>query len=307
MREYPELMEVADGIYGYIQGSGGWCVNNAGIITSAGNAALVDTAATEIRAKRLKDCVHDVTGVDPFAVVNTHSHGDHTFGNCVFKDSTIIGHHQTRMEVVGAGLHLTELWPTVHWGSLEITPPNVTYANEMTVHIGDIRADLLHMGVAHSTNDTIVWLPTERVVFTGDVVMSGVTPFCPLGSVRGTLAAIERIRTLDPLTVITGHGPVGGVDLLDVAEQYMLSVQTWAKQGIAEGIGPLELSQNIDLGEHAGLLESERLVANLHRAYSEEVSTTFSDKLEMRAAIAEMGTIFGEMVAFNKGPLTCHA
>ncbi|WP_457514921.1 MBL fold metallo-hydrolase [Streptomyces sp. TE33382] len=60
----------------------------------------------------------------------------------------------------------------------------------------------MHLGTAHTTNDTVVWLPDQRVLFTGDVVMSGATPFCLTGSVAGSISVIERLRALSPRIVV---------------------------------------------------------------------------------------------------------
>ncbi len=307
MLDTESLTEVADGVFAYVQGDGGWCVNNAGVLTSGTAVALVDTVATEARARRLRDKVLAVAGAAPFAIINTHSHGDHTFGNFVFPEATILAHHETRAEMQAAGLHLTELWPDVQWGDIALVPPSVTYREGMTLHVGDLRAELIHIGVAHSTNDTVVWLPEQRVLFTGDIAMSGVTPFCPLGSVAGSIRAVERLRALAPLTVVAGHGPVGGPEVLDGTEHYLRRVQELARAGVAAGSTPAEVAREADLGEFAGLLEYERLVPNLHRAFAEERDATHGDSLDMTAAIAEMGVVFREMVEFRGSPVICHA
>lgn len=302
-----QLLEIADGVLAYVQQDGGWCVNNAGVLASGAAVALVDTVATEARARRLRERVIATTGAAPFAVVNTHSHGDHTFGNFVFPEAAVIAHHETRREMAAAGLHLTTLWPEVQWGDVALTLPSLTYRNGLTLHVGDVHAELMHIGLAHSTNDTVVWLPEQRVLFTGDIVMSGVTPFCPLGSVAGTLRAIDRLRALAPTTVVTGHGPVGGPEILDVTERYLRWVQELARAGIAAGLTPAEVARDADLGPFAELLEWERLVPNLHRAFTEERNAGHGDALDMAAAIAEMGVIFTEMVEYHGGPIACHA
>ncbi|WP_211323093.1 MBL fold metallo-hydrolase [Amycolatopsis palatopharyngis] len=303
----PVLEEVADGVFAYVQPDGGWCVNNAGVLVSGKAVALVDTAATEARALRLRKHVLAETGRSPFVVVNTHSHGDHTFGNFVFEQATVFAHQETRREIDQAGLHLTELWPDVEWGNIQLSLPTVTYENGVTLYVGDLRAELIHIGLAHSTNDTVVWVPERKVLFTGDIVMSGVTPFCPLGSVAGSLRAIQQLRELGPTTVVTGHGPVGGPEIFDRTEQYLRWVQVLAKDGVAAGLAPAEVAREADLGQFAELLETERLVPNLHRAFAEERFATHGDSLDMARIIKEMGAIFGEMVEYNGGPLSCHA
>ncbi|MFE0043881.1 MBL fold metallo-hydrolase [Streptomyces albireticuli] len=294
------LVEVAEGVFAYVQPDGGWCLNNAALVVSRGQAALVDTAATEARARALRSAALGVCPAPPRVLVNTHFHGDHTFGNFVFPEALVVGHERIRGEMAAAGLHLTGLWPDVEWGELTLTLPEVTYHDRLTLHVGDAAAELIHLGPAHTTNDTVVWLPDQRVLVTGDLVMSGVTPFCPMGSVAGTLDAVARLRALDARTVVTGHGPVAGPEVFDVTEDYLRWVQELAREGLAAGLTPLEAARAASPGPYAHLIDSERLVPNLHRAYVEERGAA-------PGAPLDIGELFREMVEFHGGLPTCRA
>ncbi|MFF3018284.1 MBL fold metallo-hydrolase [Streptomyces sp. NPDC057939] len=295
------LVEVAEEVFAYVQPDGGWCLNNAGLITAGGRPLLIDTAATESRAVALKSALRQVTPHAPHFVVNTHPHGDHTFGNRLFaEDAVIIAHEATRAEMDLAGLHLTGLWPDVCWGDLAVELPSLTFRETLTLHLGDIRAQLMHLGTAHTTNDTVVWLEDQRVLFTGDIAMSGATPFCLTGSLSGSLAVIEKLRALDPRTVVSGHGPVGGVEILDTTADYLRHVQSLAREGLAAGLTPLETAREADLGPFAELLDSERLVPNLHRAYAEARGAAPGHHLDI-------GELFSEMVDFHGGLPACAA
>ncbi|GAA5211723.1 MBL fold metallo-hydrolase [Streptomyces thinghirensis] len=297
----PYLCEVAEDVYAYIQPDGGWCLNNAGLITSGGRPALIDTAATEARTRALREAVAAVTPRAPRFVVNTHPHGDHTFGNRFFADeAVIVSHEATRAEMDFAGLHLTGLWPEVCWGDVSVELPSLTYRGALTLHLGDTQAELMHLGTAHTRNDTMVWLPRQRVLFTGDVVMSGATPFCLTGSISGSLDVIERLRSLDPETVVSGHGPVGGPELLDETAGYLRYVQRLAAEGTAAGLTPLEVAQEAGAGPYACLLDSERLVPNLHRAFAEAHGAEPGHWLDIEK-------LFSEMVAFHGGLPACAA
>src|SRR3954447_15527920 len=80
----PYTAEVAPGVFAYLQPDGGWCLNNAGWITGGGETVLVDTAVTEGRARALQAAVAAGGAPAPTTLVNTHHHGDHSYGNCVF-------------------------------------------------------------------------------------------------------------------------------------------------------------------------------------------------------------------------------
>ncbi|MER5704778.1 MBL fold metallo-hydrolase [Micromonospora sp. NPDC002296] len=303
----PSLTEVADGVFAYLQPDGGWCVSNAGLVVSDGVAALVDTAATEARTRLLREHVTADGRPAPAVLVNTHSHGDHTFGNHLFPEATIFAHAHARNEMDRAGLHLTELWPGVVWGDVRVALPQVTYRDPVTVHVGGLAVELVPVGPAHTTNDTVVWVPERGVLFTGDIVMSGVTPFCPLGSIAGSLRAVDELRRFGATTLVTGHGPVGGPEILDVAERYLRWVRDLAREGVAAGSTPLEVARAADLGPFAELKEPERLVPNLHRAFAEERSTALGEELDIVAMAREMGVIFQEMVTYKGEPLSCCA
>ncbi|OIK05999.1 MBL fold metallo-hydrolase [Streptomyces monashensis] len=294
------LAEVADGVFAYLQPDGGWCLNNAGLLVDGGECALVDTVATEERARHLRTQVLHTAGRPPRFLVNTHFHGDHTFGNFVFPEAVVVGHERARAEAAAAGLHLTGLWPDVCWGDLEVVVPDLTYHARMTLHVGSVEARLVHPGPAHTTGDTVVWLPRQRVLFTGDLVMAGATPFCPMGSVSGSLRALAELRALGAVTVVPGHGPVGGPELFDVNEAYLRRLQRLAAEGIAAGLSPLETAREAGPGPYADLLDAERLVPNLHRAYAEARGAVPGVPLDIPA-------LFGEMAEHHGGLPLCRA
>ncbi|MFC4031635.1 MBL fold metallo-hydrolase [Streptomyces polygonati] len=299
----PGMREIADGVFAYVQPVGGWCVNNAGVLLEPDRVTVVDTVATEARARALRDAVAGLTDAAPRLVVNTHFHGDHTFGNAIVggAGATVVAHELARTEMESAGMGLTRLFPAVEWGGVGVTLPNVTYRERLTLHLGERTAELIHVGPAHTTNDTVVWLPGERVLFAGDVLMSGCTPFVLMGSVAGSLEAVERLRALEPLTVVGGHGPVCGPEVLDATAGYLRWVQRTAAEGRAAGLSPLATAREGGPGVYRDWLDAERLVGNLHRAFAELDGAPPGSALDVVR-------IFGELVEFNDGRLPdCYA
>ncbi|MFD7612827.1 MBL fold metallo-hydrolase [Streptomyces sp. NPDC059828] len=297
----PSLRPVADGVYAFVQPDGGWCLNNAGLVVGSERSVLVDTAATEARARRLREETERLApgGVD--FVVNTHFHGDHTFGNGQFAPrSVIVAHEGCRSDSAEAGLGLRSLWPDVEWGETPLVLPSLTFRDSLTVHAGDVRVELLSVGPAHTPDDVVVWIPERSVLFTGDVVWSGVTPYVLMGSITGSLRALGRLRELGAATVVPGHGPVGGGELIDETEAYLHWVQRLAQEGLRRGIGPLRAAEEADTGAFAGLVDSERLVGNLHRAYAELEGLAPGARIDVLAS-------FKEMVAYHGGLPACHA
>ncbi|MFD5769026.1 MBL fold metallo-hydrolase [Streptomyces sp. NPDC127049] len=299
--EPPALRRLADGVYAYVQPDGGWCLNNAGLVVGSDRTVLVDTAATEARTRRLRTETERVAPAGPDYVVNTHFHGDHTFGNGQFAPrAVVVAHEGTRADSAEAGLGLRGLWPDVDWGSTPLLLPDLTFDGSLTLRLGGLRVELLHVGPAHTANDVVAWIPERSVLFTGDVVWSRVTPFVLFGSVSGSLEALDRLRALGARTVVPGHGPVGGPELFDFTEAYLRFLRRTAEEGVRDGLTPLEAAHRTELGVFAGLVDAERLVGNLHRAYAEVEGLP-------PAARIDVARSFGEMVAFNGGLPACHA
>ncbi|WP_240136558.1 MBL fold metallo-hydrolase [Streptomyces sp. MUM 178J] len=290
-------------VFAYVQPDGGWCLNNAGFVSDGETTVLVDTAATERRARALREAVL-ASGVPlPRTVINTHHHGDHTYGNGVFTDTAVVvGHEACRSEALAAGRQLHLFWPQNDFGDIRITVPSVTYRDRLILHAGDVEVHLIHPGgPAHTRGDTLVHLPRQRIVFTGDLVFQGGTPFVPAGSLSGSLRALDVLRSLDADIVVPGHGPVTDPSAYDATERYLRFVAGLAEQGRAEGLSPLQTARAADLGAFAALQESERLVANLHRAYAELEGAPEGSPLDLAAA-------FGDMTTMNGGaPVACHA
>ena len=88
--------------------------------------------------------------------------------------------------------------------------PFVTFTDEIMLHAGDLRAQVRHVGAAaHTTNDSIIWIPERSVLFCGDLIFNGGTPFLLMGSVAGAIDVLEHVvRPLGARTIVPGHGPV---------------------------------------------------------------------------------------------------
>lgn len=294
---------MADGVWAYIQFDGSWWINNTGFVTAPGGVLAVDSSSTERRTRGFLDAIAGVTRDPVRTLVNTHHHGDHTNGNCLFGDVTIIGHRLCRPLVAAATIGgLDAVFGPVEWGDLVPAPPNLVFDERLDLWMGDRLVELQYIGTpAHTTTDVIVWLPSEKVLFAGDLVFDGGTPFVLMGSVAGSLEALDRLRGFGATTIVPGHGPLCGPERLDTVEAYLKFVQRVASEAKAAGLSPLDAARQTDLGEFAELHDSERLVGNLHRAYLELDGGPPGAPLDILTA-------FGEMIEYNGGrPLRCLA
>src|SRR5512139_4085249 len=99
----PRMQEVSDGIYAYLQPDGTWWINNAGFLVGRRGVVSVDACATERRTRAYLAAIGSVSRLPVRTLVNTHHHGDHTFGNYLFAGATIVAHEGTRAGVFGWG------------------------------------------------------------------------------------------------------------------------------------------------------------------------------------------------------------
>jgi cyclase len=301
----PETQEVADGVWAYIQPDGTWWINNTGFLTGPQGVISIDACSTERRTRAYQKAIAAVTPAPVRAVVSTHHHGDHTFGNCLFPGAALIGHERTRAEAIAFGPPRdTGIWDDPDWGDLTLDPPFITFTDELALHAGDLRAHLRYVGgPAHTTNDSVVWIPDRSVLFAGDLIFNGGTPFVLMGSVTGTISVLEEvIAPLNAQTIVPGHGPVfHDRGPLDDTLDYLRFVLDLATRAVAENVPPLAAARDTDLGRFASWPDRERIVGNLHRACAELRGTPPGGPIDIVPALTNM-------VAYNGGrPLSCRA
>lgn len=234
-------------------------------------------------------------------LINTHHHGDHSYGNFLFSGATIVG-HEARTGILDWGPpRSAPFWAEVEWGGVVVEPPFLTYTDSVTLWADDLRADVRYVGVpAHTTNDSIAWLPERKLLFCGDGCSTVAHRLSRTDPWPGAIRVLEEVvRPLGAQTIVPGH--VAGPDLIDDVLGYLRFVQPSTRAGREAGLTPLAAARELDLGQYADLLDPERIVGNLHRAYAELDGGPLGRPID---AVA----VLGEMVAYNGGrPLSCLA
>jgi cyclase len=298
----PRLIEVAERIFVYVQPDGSWWINNTGFVVGGRSVISIDACSTQRRTRAYLDRISTVTTAPVTTLINTHHHGDHTYGNSEFGEVTIIGHERCRAEVISAGLlGNTGIWDPVEWGELRVAPPTVTFTDKLRVWSDETALEVSYVGQpAHTTNDCLVWLPDQQVLFCGDLLFNGGTPFLLMGSVTGAIDVLTSVLAPIPAaTIVPGHGEPCGRDIIDTTLGYLRFVLGLARQGISAGLSPLETAREADLSDYTAWLDRERIVGNLHRAYHD---------LEPQRPDVDLYAALTDMVAYNGGrPLSCHA
>jgi cyclase len=286
-------VQLADGVHAYLQLPGHWGVNNVGIVHDGDSVLLVDTMQNPARTKLMRAAVAELTSAPVRVIVNTHHHGDHTFGNFLFPGAAVLGHRQCRAEMLARGLD-SAVFPDQadRLNEVRVEPPTIVFDDRLDAVVGDVTCELRHLGgAAHTNNDVIVHVADRGVVFAGDLAFHGSTPFALAGSVLGSIRVSDELARIDADVVVPGHGPTTTPAIFNTVADYYRLVEASAADAIEHGILALEAARRTDLGVFASWLAPERLVANIAVAMAE---------LAPEHAL-DIGRAVRDMIEFNGG------
>src|ERR1700722_14071449 len=119
-----ELVEVADRTFAYIQPDGSWWINNTGFVVGDSSIVCIDACSTERRTRAFRETMATVSPAPISSLINTHHHGDHTYGNSFLGAATIVGHENCREEILNSGPPVNRgIWEPVDWGDVVLAPP----------------------------------------------------------------------------------------------------------------------------------------------------------------------------------------
>jgi len=270
--------EVARGVFAYVQAHGGLCVANAGLIGGRAGVTVIDALFTPAMTRALLEEASRVGGGRIERLINTHHHVDHTLGNAAFPpDTRIVAHAKAKAEMERAGLGVLPLIERIapHFrgaldGARERLPDATFDGDALELEADGRRVQLRHYGTGHTRGDVVVYLPEERVLFTGDLAFFYVTPLGHEGHPGNWIAIAERIiDSVDAETIVPGHGPVGAASDWRKMIGYLRLVRDGARRAFDAGAPEAEAVRSIDLGEYAEWTEAERIAPNVARCYQE--------------------------------------
>ena len=201
--------------------------NNAWLVTSDG-VLVIDTRQHPRRGEELLAAIRKTTDKPIKYVVNTHAHGDHYFGNQVFRREGAIfiahrdtqrmmqAHHSVEMKRRQGYFKQTKFDPA----EVQLVLPDVTFDSKLTLTLGGRSIELLYFGAGQNPGDTLVYFPQERVMFSGGPFSKNSWPnpqFTP--SIGNWVALLRRIVAMDADKYLGGHGDIGTkADVLNEAQ-----------------------------------------------------------------------------------------
>lgn len=302
------LHDLGHGCHAWLQPDGSWGWSNSGLVTGSGQSLMVDTLFDLALTRRMLDGIAPVTDAFPVAtLVNTHSDGDHYFGNELVAASGEVEIVASRaaaelmtQEAVEAlagvkrldsptGAFAREIFGPFEFEGITSTGPTRTFSGETALDVGGREVRLIQVGPAHTPGDTLVHVPDAGILYSGDILFVGGTPIAWAGPISRWVAACDRILGMDVTTIVPGHGPVTDKSGVHRVREYLTWVEAQARRRFEDGLDVDAAIASIDLGDYGSLPEYGRLAQNVINVYQElDPGMARPDRLTVLGRIAAL-------------------
>ncbi|MBA3534759.1 MAG: MBL fold metallo-hydrolase, partial [Ardenticatenales bacterium] len=177
----------------------------ASVILTEEGAIVIDTLPFPAESREMADFVHRRHSAGARYVINTHFHADHVYGNYLYPEAQVIGHHRCR----GSLLNITSIQldqakaNTSGLEDVSIVAPTIVFQNEMGLHLGNRSLRLMHLP-GHSEDGIGIFVDGDRILFSGDAVMP--VPYFGAGDPATLRSTLEHVAELSPENIVQGHG-----------------------------------------------------------------------------------------------------
>jgi len=274
------LQQLAEGVYAAIHRNGGGAIGNAGIVDLGDRTLVFDTFISPLPAEDLRAAAEALTGRQVDAVIDSHFHSDHIWGNQVFgQDTDILSTEETRRLIIDArdlGGYQSEvasaeadlestraqfeaaqdegqrrelaLWIDQCQSVVEAKPilqvraPNLTFTKRLVFHGSERSAELIDFVGGHTKSDVVLFLPQEGIAFVSDLLFVGCHPWLGGCDPDRVPGILDAVSGLSPKVLVPGHGPVGTADSLTQMKRYVSTLDGLARKMVEQG----ELEERID-------------------------------------------------------------
>jgi glyoxylase-like metal-dependent hydrolase (beta-lactamase superfamily II) len=259
----------------------GYMINSTAIVGDDG-VVLVDSGGSAEAGRHIAGAVRRITGKPVKYVVNTHHHGDHYLGNAAFTGATFISSEECRKLVAETGEDWLRLMERDIGHPLPGTKPlaaSVTYAEGTRTErlLSGVRMVFWVPKGSHTAGDLMLYLPDDKVLVAGDVLVSGVVPTLQDGSAKNWIRTLGEIEALDAAHFVPGHGEL--MTRADVAalRRAMAAFYSGVKQGYKAGLREEQVRKSLDLSAWETLERSYVIGRNVNRAYLEAEVDSFDE------------------------------
>jgi glyoxylase-like metal-dependent hydrolase (beta-lactamase superfamily II) len=204
-----EFVKLADGAY---------CLTaegdpNSGVVIGDDGVMIIDARATPVMAQELVQHIRKVTDKPIKYVVLTHYHAVRVMGASGYGAPYVVASQGTYELIKERGAQdfksEVQRFPRL-FDAVETVPgltwPNLIFDGTMTIMMGRREVRLMSIGAGHTKGDAIVWLPKEKVLFSGDLVEEGATPYCGDAHLAEWPSTLAKLRALKPAKLVPGRG-----------------------------------------------------------------------------------------------------
>ena len=281
------LHDLGDGCHSWMLPDGSWGWSNSGLITGSGTSLMVDTLFDLALTREMLAGIAPVTDQHPLAtLVNTHSDGDHVFGNELVAERGVeiiasaaaaelmtqgavdsIASLKHRSDVLGD--FARSIFGPFEFEGITATGPDRTFSGELSLDVGGREVRLIQVGPAHTPGDTLVLVPDAKLLYAGDILFVGGTPIAWAGPIDRWIAACDLILDMDVDRIVPGHGPVSGKAEVRDMREYLVYVEKESRKRFEQGLVVDDAIASIDLGKWAELPEHGRLAQNVINVYQQ--------------------------------------
>jgi len=283
----PKVQKINDRVYALLgpmefpnRKNEGYMVNSTAIIGEKG-VILIDTGFTDEIGKHLAKAIAKLTTKPVTHIINTHHHGDHTLGNIAFPNTEVVSSEKCRAELEKTGAE----WIAMVQEMTGMQFPNTRPVLAKTTYKENTRVDMSIDGVrlvlwtpfgSHTAGDMLVYLPDDKVLVGGDVLVHKIMPAFRDAHVKTWIATLEAAGKLDFKTAVPGHGPL--MTKPDVAKLHRMMEKFYAgvEAGYKKGLSDSEIRKTLDLKDWKGMVHfEESMGGNINRTYLEVEAANF--------------------------------
>lgn len=274
-----ELIRVSEHCY-YVKGAAGVAsanegfASNAGVVITDEGVVVFDALGTPSLAVKLLHEIREITDRPIRQVVVSHFHADHVYGLQVFQDlgAEIVAAAGSELYIDSgaADQRLQErrvsLAPWIN-EQTRVVRPDVYVENAQRFSLGGVEFELTALGAAHSDADLAMYVETDRVLYSGDIIFEGRVPFVGSANSRHWLGTLERLETTHLAALVPGHGPAADDpnEAIGLTRLYLAYLRETMGSAV-ENFEPFdEAYANADWSEFAGLPAFD--AANRRNAY----------------------------------------
>jgi glyoxylase-like metal-dependent hydrolase (beta-lactamase superfamily II) len=187
---------------------------NTGVIVGDDAVMVVDTQATPAMAQDVIRRIREVTDKPIRYVVLSHYHAVRVLGASAYRPEHIIASRDTHDLIVERGEadkaseigRFPRLFQAVESVPEGLTWPTITFTGELTIRLGQLEVQLLQLGRGHTKGDTVAWLPQQKILFSGDLVEYGATPYAGDAYFADWPHTLDRLAALAPEKLVPGRG-----------------------------------------------------------------------------------------------------